>query len=176
MAFGKHSVLRARSTSGTPCYMSPMLVDIGLTKSSNIATDWEGKNYVGLTLDWDYETREVHLLMSGYVKTEMKKWTQNSKVASRPAISKHPTKVWSQGTMHWASRWILITQQKRQDSDPKSEWGFVSGPCSRSDSSDSPQCPHTPTSSTYRGDKKMSTTNSWLIQKTRGSNPNLSNK
>ena len=29
--------------------------------------DWEGKRYIGLTLDWDYEKRKVHLSMPGYI-------------------------------------------------------------------------------------------------------------
>ena len=29
--------------------------------------EWEGGRYVGLTLDWDYEKREVHVSMPGYV-------------------------------------------------------------------------------------------------------------
>ena len=32
-----------------------------------ITNDWEGKLYVGITLDWDYENGQVHLLMPGYV-------------------------------------------------------------------------------------------------------------
>ena len=32
-----------------------------LSKSSNISSDWKGKIYLGLDLDWDDEKREVHL-------------------------------------------------------------------------------------------------------------------
>ena len=37
-----------------------------------VATDWEGKKYIGLTLDWDYEQREVHVSLPGYVKRAAK--------------------------------------------------------------------------------------------------------
>ena len=32
------------------------------------AIDWEGKQYCGLTLDWDYDNRTVTLSMPGYVE------------------------------------------------------------------------------------------------------------
>ena len=39
-----------------------------LKKDYNISEDWKGQKYCGLTLDWDYEKREVHLSMPGYVE------------------------------------------------------------------------------------------------------------
>ena len=33
-----------------------------------IDIDWEGTQYLGLTLDWDYTARKVHLSMPGYIK------------------------------------------------------------------------------------------------------------
>ena len=29
--------------------------------------DWKGERFIGITIDWDYENREVHLSMPGYV-------------------------------------------------------------------------------------------------------------
>ena len=34
----------------------------------DVTTDWEGKRYLGLTFDWDYPNRQVHLSMPEYVK------------------------------------------------------------------------------------------------------------
>ena len=39
-----------------------------LEEHHDTTTDWNGSKYIGLTLDWDYERREVHLSMPGYVK------------------------------------------------------------------------------------------------------------
>ena len=37
-----------------------------------LKSDWTGKKYIGITLDWDYAQREVHLTMPGYnVAAEM---------------------------------------------------------------------------------------------------------
>ncbi len=38
-----------------------------LRQHYDISTDWKGEKYIGLTLDWDYERREVHLSMPGYI-------------------------------------------------------------------------------------------------------------
>jgi hypothetical protein len=43
------------------------LLDV-LQKDYETDTDWEGTRYLGLTLDWDYKNRNVHLSMPGYIK------------------------------------------------------------------------------------------------------------
>ena len=39
-----------------------------LSQDFEIDTDWDGTRYLGLTLDWDYKLRKVHLFMPGYIK------------------------------------------------------------------------------------------------------------
>jgi hypothetical protein len=39
-----------------------------LKQDYEIEEDWEGTRYLGITLDWDYTKREVHLSMPGYVE------------------------------------------------------------------------------------------------------------
>ena len=39
-----------------------------------VTTDWEGKRYVRLTLDWDYTLRQVHLSMPDYVPDALKRF------------------------------------------------------------------------------------------------------
>ena len=38
-----------------------------LKEHYEISEDWEGKKYVGLTFDWDYEKQRVHVSMPWYV-------------------------------------------------------------------------------------------------------------
>ena len=38
-----------------------------LREHYKLSSDWKGKHYLGLDLDWDYENRKVHLSMMGYV-------------------------------------------------------------------------------------------------------------
>ena len=39
-----------------------------LQQDYQIDTDWEGTRYLGLTIDWDYINRKVHLSMPGYIE------------------------------------------------------------------------------------------------------------
>ena len=39
-----------------------------LKENYEVDTGWEGTRYLGLTLDWDYNGRHVHLSMPGYIK------------------------------------------------------------------------------------------------------------
>jgi hypothetical protein len=39
-----------------------------LKQDYTINTDWEGMQYLGLTLDWDYTKCKVHLSMPGYIE------------------------------------------------------------------------------------------------------------
>jgi len=39
-----------------------------LKQDYEIKENWEGTRYLGITLDWDYKKREVHLSMPSYVE------------------------------------------------------------------------------------------------------------
>ena len=45
-----------------------------IKENYEVTTDWEGKRYVELTLDWDYTLRQVHLLMPDYVPDALKRF------------------------------------------------------------------------------------------------------
>ena len=38
-----------------------------LEANYDVTTEWDGKRYIGITLDWDYKRQQVHLLMPGYI-------------------------------------------------------------------------------------------------------------
>ena len=40
----------------------------------DITEDWEGKRYLGLTFDWNYDTRSVHLSMPNYIPDALKRF------------------------------------------------------------------------------------------------------
>ena len=42
-----------------------------LKEHYTVAEYWEGEKYGGITLDWDYTKRQVHLYMQEYVKDAM---------------------------------------------------------------------------------------------------------
>ena len=51
-----------------------------------ILTDWEGKNYCRLTLNWNYDKSYVNISMSGYVKKALEKYQhkKNENLSMRP--------------------------------------------------------------------------------------------
>jgi hypothetical protein len=42
-----------------------------LKQDYKINTNWEGTQYLGITLDWDYERHKVHLSIPGYIKNAL---------------------------------------------------------------------------------------------------------
>jgi hypothetical protein len=61
-----------------------------LEEHYQLTCDWDGCRYIGITLDWDYQRRRVHLSMPGYVKKDLKsfqhqlKYTQDAPYPSVP--------------------------------------------------------------------------------------------
>ena len=39
-----------------------------------VTTKWNGCQYIGITLDWDYKQRQVHLSMPGYIAKALKQF------------------------------------------------------------------------------------------------------
>ena len=44
-----------------------------------LTCDWIGHRYIGITLDWDYKQRQVHLSMPGYIKKALKQFCHEMK-------------------------------------------------------------------------------------------------
>jgi hypothetical protein len=53
----------------------------------NISSNWNGRAYCGLTLDWDYKNRTVDLSMPGYIKAALHKYQHAAPV--RPEHTPH---------------------------------------------------------------------------------------
>ena len=45
-----------------------------LKQHYDVSEDWTGKQYIGITLDWDYKKQQVHLLLPGYVKKALQQY------------------------------------------------------------------------------------------------------
>ncbi|KAL7481387.1 hypothetical protein ACHAW6_007070 [Cyclotella cf. meneghiniana] len=55
-----------------------------LQEHYTVTTDWTGKRYIGITLDWDYAKWQVHLSMSGHVTKALKQFHH-----PKPATPQH---------------------------------------------------------------------------------------
>jgi hypothetical protein len=49
------------------------LIACTIQKNYNISSDWNGRDYCGLTLEWDYKNRTVDLSMPGYIRAALHK-------------------------------------------------------------------------------------------------------
>ena len=43
----------------------------------DVTPDWEGRRYIGITLDWDYKGKKVHLSMPGNISDALKEYEQH---------------------------------------------------------------------------------------------------
>ena len=59
-----------------------------LKQDYEIDMDWEGTRYLGLTLDWDYTKREVHLSMPGYIENALVRFGHELPV--KPQMQPYP--------------------------------------------------------------------------------------
>ena len=59
-----------------------------LRSDYKISTDWSGKRYIGLDLDWDYANKKVHLSMLQYVTNALKRF--NHKCPHKPQDQPYP--------------------------------------------------------------------------------------
>jgi hypothetical protein len=61
-----------------------------IKKSYNISSDWNGRAYCGLTLEWDYKNRTVDLSMPVYIKAALYKYQH-----AAPARPEHALHTWN---------------------------------------------------------------------------------
>lgn len=77
-----------------------------LSKLYHVTTDWDGKLYVGVTLDWDYDKRHLHCSMPGYIEAMLHRF-QHPK-PSRPQDQPFPSAIPTYGK---SSQIIKPTEQ-----------------------------------------------------------------
>jgi hypothetical protein len=65
-----------------------------------VSTDWSGHKFCGLTMDWDYEKREVHLPMPGYVQKALKRFQHEKPDKPQYQPYPHNPKQYSAKTQH----------------------------------------------------------------------------
>ena len=58
-------------------------------------TDWDGTRYLGLTIDWDYKHRKVHLSMPGYIEKALARFNHTQPI--KPQYQPHPHTIPSYG-------------------------------------------------------------------------------
>jgi hypothetical protein len=59
-----------------------------LSQDYTINADWEGTRYLGITFDWDYSQRKVHLSMPGYIENALIRF--GHKKLDKPQMQPYP--------------------------------------------------------------------------------------
>jgi hypothetical protein len=66
-----------------------------LSQDYKIDTDWDGTRYLGLTLDWDYKLRKVHLSILGFIEKALIRFGHTP--PDKPQLQPHPHTVSTYG-------------------------------------------------------------------------------
>jgi hypothetical protein len=61
-----------------------------LEDNYGVTTEWNGKRYIGITLDWDYELEQVHLSMLGYIAKALEVFQHNVRTKQRQPFPSAP--------------------------------------------------------------------------------------
>ena len=78
-----------------------------------LSIDWEGQNYLGLTLDWNYNKKYVDISMPGYIPTALQKFQQNHQNAPKtPYI--YGINLFTESTRNY-----LLRKSPQQNSTPQ---------------------------------------------------------
>ena len=86
-----------------------------LEADCTVTTEWEGKRYIGITLDWDYKRLQVHLSMPNYVKKALKQFKHELKrKQDAPYLPCSPHQIWRQETIRNTTINCAATRQERQ--------------------------------------------------------------
>jgi hypothetical protein len=65
------------------------LLKKALKEHYKLTCNWTGKQYIGITLDWDYDKHQVHLSMTNYVQKALKQFQNKAgKLRHAPYQSK----------------------------------------------------------------------------------------
>ena len=56
-----------------------MHLQSAIQEDYEVKSEWDGRRYIGITLDWDYNRRQVHLSMPGYVAKALKQFQHEAK-------------------------------------------------------------------------------------------------
>ena len=74
-----------------------------LKEHYEVATDWKGTKYIGLTLDWDYDQREVHVSLPGYVERAA------TELGHKPPARRQPSP-WQCAPIKWGEKQQFVEE------------------------------------------------------------------
>ena len=76
-----------------------------LEEGYEVSTDWKGSRYIGLTLDWDYKGRKVHVSLNGYVE-------RAAKELGHEPPRRRQNSPWKCAPIQWGAKQQLVAEKK----------------------------------------------------------------
>ena len=89
----------------------------------SVTTEWEGKQYIRITLDRDYKQRQVHLSMSGYVKDALKQLQHT--------MNKEQQQPFSSAPIRYGAKQQYATQESTSPPLNKKDKKFIQHVCDK---------------------------------------------
>ena len=90
-----------------------------------LKSDWTGSKYIGITLDWDYAQREVHLSMPGYNAKGLKRFGHEAPARRQDSPHEHaPIKYGA--TVQYATddNFVKAARQAGHKESPTNQWNI----------------------------------------------------
>ena len=96
-----------------------------LKEHYELTEDCGGTKYCRITLDCDYEKREVHMSMPGYVRKAFVRFQHPvPEKTGASTLRKCQASLRRENTIHQRGTWIAKTQQRRQEICSTSHWSL----------------------------------------------------
>ncbi len=96
---------------------------IALEEHFKVTGDWTGKRYIRITLNWDYNTRQVHLSMPNYVQKVLKQFQHQSGKLQHAPFQSAPIQ-------YSAKKQYAMQKLKAPLLDDKAKW-FIQQVCGK---------------------------------------------
>jgi hypothetical protein len=96
-----------------------------LEENYKVTLEWDGRRYIGITLDWDYKRQQVHLSMPGYIKKALKQFKHERRKLQHQPYPSAIIKYGGKDTICHCSINITAVRQTRQEIHPTSVWQIL---------------------------------------------------
>jgi hypothetical protein len=103
-----------------------------IQKYKKCSCDWDGEQYCGPTIKWDYEGRKVHLLMPTYIKKALQRFQHPPPYkTAKPTAPQRQEDLWGKSAVHKTTQQSPTARQSGEEIYPRSHGSvFILGPSS----------------------------------------------
>ncbi len=85
-----------------------------LKEHYEIAVDWTGNKFIGLTMDWDYPSQKVHILMPGYIEKALTCFGHERPKRKQNSLHKHVAPIYDTWAQYVEPRTPVLSSAKQR--------------------------------------------------------------